>query len=123
MVYAASSCRAWLATLLAGNGRAVRRIAGVAVARLLLAFTACRGCSTDDDGYVEIDDVRVAIDIPYPERPHLAKDALFVLMIDLILWLRGAPRHTFVPMAPLAVLAQQRVRRLAVRCNTAAAPC
>jgi hypothetical protein len=121
MVYAALFSWAWLATLLADNVRSVRRIAGLAVALVLLAFAALRGYSTDYDGYVEIYDVMVAIDIPYPERLYLAKDALFSLMIDLILWLRGGPQYMFVLMALLAVLVKQRVYTLVFHGNTAAA--
>jgi len=121
MVYVALFSWAWLATLLAAEVRSVRRIAGLAVALVVLAFAALRGYSTDYEGYVEIYDVMVAIDIPYPERLFLAKDALFSVMIDCILWLRGGPQYMFVLMALLAVVVKQHVYKLAFRGNTAAA--
>lgn len=121
MIYVALYTCAWLATLLANNMRALRRVAGMTIALAALALTALRGYSVDYEGYVELFDAMAFFDVPYPERLFLAKEPLMSLLIDSILWLQAGPQLMFVVMAVLAITMKQNVFARVFQGNTAAA--
>lgn len=121
MAYIAIFSTAWLAVLLADHVRVLRRSLGLALALVALLFAALRGDSVDYDGYVDLYDVMLQFDMPYPARLYLAKDALFSVMLDVIQFFGGGPQLMFVLMALLSVGLKQRAFARVFRGNTTAA--
>ncbi|MBP9131390.1 MAG: EpsG family protein [Steroidobacteraceae bacterium] len=108
-----------VAAMLSGLTPALRRPIGAAMAATLVLFAGMRADSVDYDGYREMFEWMVKLDLDYPERLFFGKDVLFGVLMDVLQRAGGNLQALFLAAALLSVGLKQLAFARAFGGNTA----
>lgn len=97
----------------------LRRPMGAAMAVTLVLFAGMRADSVDHEGYREMFEWMVELDLDYPERLFFGKDVLFGVLMDALQRAGGALQSLFLAAALLSVGLKQLAFARAFGGNTA----
>jgi len=95
------------------------RPVGIAMATTLVLFAGLRADSVDYEGYREMFDWMIELDLDYPERLFFGKDVLFGVLMDLLQRAGGNLQSLFLAAALLSVGLKQLAFARAFGGNTA----